>query len=70
MKKNYLYYILVLLIAVMTAGDVLGAKPKKQQRRTRAKSSKVVKKKSKTKASKKKNKGSKTCDKDGTRSSP
>lgn len=56
MNKNYLFYILVLLIAVMTAGDVLGAKPKKQQRRTRAKSSKVVKKKAKTKASKKKTK--------------
>jgi lysozyme len=33
----------------LTAGDALGAKPKKQQRRTRAKTTKVVKKKSKAK---------------------
>lgn len=51
MKKSYLIYILSLLIAMMTAGDVLGAKPKKQQRRSRAKSSKVVKKKAKKKTS-------------------
>ena len=38
---------------MMTAGDVLGAKPKKQQRRSRAKSSKVVKKKAKKKTSRK-----------------
>ena len=50
MKKRYTLYIILLLIAVMSAGDMLGAKPKKQQRRTRAKSSKVVKKKSKAKA--------------------
>ena len=53
MKRSYLFYIITLLIAMMTVGDALGAKPKKQQRRTRAKSSKVVKKKAKTKASKK-----------------
>lgn len=53
MKKSYLIYILSLLIAMMTAGDVLGAKPKKQQRRSRAKSSKVVKKKAKKKTSRK-----------------
>lgn len=51
MKKSYLIYILSLLIAMMTAGDVLGAKPMKQQRRSRAKSSKVVKKKAKKKTS-------------------
>lgn len=50
MKKRYTLYIILLLIAMMSAGDMLGAKPKKQQRRTRAKSSKVVKKKSKAKA--------------------
>jgi len=50
MKKPYLFYILILLIAVMTAGDALGAKPKKQQRRTRAKTTKVVKKKTKAKS--------------------
>ena len=50
MKKRYTLYIILLLIAVMSAGDMLGAKPKKQQRRTRVKSSKVVKKKSKAKA--------------------
>ena len=50
MKKRYTLYIILLLVAVMSAGDMLGAKPKKQQRRTRAKSSKVVKKKSKAKA--------------------
>ena len=53
MKRSYIFYIITLLIAMMTVGDALGAKPKKQQRRTRAKSSKVVKKKAKTKASKK-----------------
>ena len=50
MKKPYLFYILILLIAVMTAGDALGAKPKKQQRRTRAKTTKVVKKNTKAKS--------------------
>ncbi len=41
----------------MTAGDALGAKPKKPQRRTRAKTTKVVKKKAKTSS---KAKGKKT----------
>ena len=50
MKRSYILYLLILLIAMMTAGDALGANPKKQQRRTRAKSSKVVKKKSKAKS--------------------
>ena len=38
MKRTHILYIIVLLIALLTAGDALGAKPKKQQRRTRAKS--------------------------------
>ena len=42
MKKSHIIYILIFLLAVMTAGDALGAKPKKQQRRTRVKTSKVV----------------------------
>ena len=50
MKRTHLLYIIGLLIAMMTAGDALGAKPKKQQRRTRQKTTKVVKKKTKTKA--------------------
>ena len=50
MTRKYISYIIILLIAVMASGDVLGAKPKKQQRRTRAKTTKVVKKQSKTKA--------------------
>ena len=49
MKRTHILYIIVLLIALLTAGDALGAKPKKQQRRTRAKTTKVVKKKSKAK---------------------
>jgi lysozyme len=35
---------------MLTVGEALGAKPKKQQRRTRAKTTKVVKKKAKTKS--------------------
>lgn len=49
MKRSYIIYILIALIAVMASGDALGAKPRKQQRRTRAKTTKVVKKKSKAK---------------------
>ena len=50
MKRRYFLYIIIVLMAAMTTGDALGAKPKKQQRRTRQKTSKVVKKKGKTKA--------------------
>ena len=50
MKRSYIFYIIVLLIAMLTVGEALGAKPKKQQRRTRAKTTKVVKKKAKTKS--------------------
>jgi lysozyme len=39
-----------MLVAVLTVGEALGAKPRKPQRRTRAKTTKVVKKKSNTKA--------------------
>lgn len=48
MNKRYLFYIIILLIAVLITGDAMGAKPKKQ-RRTRAKTTKVVKKKTKAK---------------------
>ena len=48
MKRPYLFYIFILLIAVLITGDAMGAKPKKQ-RRTRAKTTKVVKKKTKAK---------------------
>ena len=51
MKRRYILYIFIFIIAVHTAGDAFGAKPKKQQRRTRAKNTKVVKKtKAKSKA--------------------
>ena len=54
MNRRYIFYIIILLVAVLTAGEALGAKPRKQQRRTRAKSTKVVKKKSRAKAKTKK----------------
>lgn len=51
MKRRYILYIFIFIIAVHTAGDTFGAKPKRQQRRTRAKTTKVVKKtKAKSKA--------------------
>ena len=50
MKRSYIFYIIILLIGMMTAGDALGARPKKPQRRTRAKTTKVVKKKARTKS--------------------
>ena len=51
MKRRYILYIFIFIIAVHTAGDAFGTKPKKQQRRTRAKNTKVVKKtKAKSKA--------------------
>lgn len=50
MKRRYTLYIILLLVAALTAGEALGAKPKKQQRRTRAKTTKVAKKKSNVKA--------------------
>lgn len=53
MKRRYILYIFIFIIVALTAGDAFGAKPKKQQRRTRAKTTKVVKKtkaKSKVKA--------------------
>ncbi len=50
MKRSYIFYIILLLIGMMTAGDALGARPKKPQRRTRAKTTKVVKKKARTKS--------------------
>ena len=46
MKRLYIIYILAALIAIVSAGDAMGAKPKKQQRRTRAKTTKVVSRKS------------------------
>ena len=49
MKRSYIIYLLIVLIAMMASGDTLGANPKKQQRRTRAKTTKVMKKKSKAK---------------------
>lgn len=50
MRRLYIIsYLLIALIAVMASGDALGANPKKQQRRSRAKTTKVVKKKSKAK---------------------
>jgi lysozyme len=50
MKRRYILYIIILLIAAMTAGDALGAKPRKQ--RTRQKTTKVVKSKKKATAKK------------------
>ena len=50
MKRRYTLYIILLLVAVLTAGEALGAQPKKPQRRTKAKTTKVVRKKSNAKA--------------------
>ena len=50
MKRRYTLYIILLLVAVLTAGEALGAQPRKPQRRTKAKTTKVVRKKSNAKA--------------------
>ena len=50
MKRRYTLYIILLLVAVLMAGEALGAQPKKPQRRTKAKTTKVVRKKSNAKA--------------------
>lgn len=50
MKRRYTLYIILLLVAVLMAGEALGAQPRKPQRRTKAKTTKVVRKKSNAKA--------------------
>ena len=42
MKRLYNIYILIALVAIVSAGDALGARPKKPQRRTRVKTTKVA----------------------------